>query len=97
MLDTVTTERESKLIKIIQQAITYLSTMSSADGSGHKDLARNIETELSRWVDDVSEIDMGRSPNNAIHADGSQDAVLEGDVYHIEYINSESIILTRRR
>jgi hypothetical protein len=57
MLGIATTERESWLIKIIQRAIGYLSTISSADGSGHKDLARNIEAELTKWVDHVTKID----------------------------------------
>jgi len=42
------------------------------------------------------EIERLRHLTNAIHADGSESAVLEGVDYHMEYIDSETVTLTRR-
>ena len=37
------------------------------------------------------------SPNNAIHADGGNNVLLESIAYYMEYVDSETVIFTRRR
>lgn len=34
--------------------------------------------------------------SKTLRPDGEGDAVLEGDVYHVEHVDAESIVLTRR-
>ena len=79
---------KNKVIDVFENRIMQLITITDI-------------TKLPKW-DDVDVLGAEcllkeyRRITSAIHTDGESSAVLEGDVYYVEYIDIDSIILARR-
>ncbi len=58
----------------------------------------NIYREnIAKVILNMCEVTKKAVLTNAMHSDGEGDAVLEGDVYYIEHVDAESVVLTRRQ
>jgi len=74
-------------------AVDIMFDLSERKGFDLHELDDDIKTEIKdAWTAIIMEHVAALTP---AAPDSENDAVLEGDVYHIEYVESDKIVLTR--